>query len=919
LQCKKYLTIIWILAFCLSAEGQCPFKDTLWKRINDLSNAAISDDDQLKELLNIQTHLKTCHSKIDSVDVLLLHRIGVLYYYKGNYEMAIDYTLSALNPGGRENVPIYINPKQKIKSYRNLSVYYDSLNLVNKKLEAGDSCISIALASNLIDEAFLRTVCDKVIWLLNIGDYSRCLQYTSLGQTLAEKYRLNHSSIYYYRIFSWRINALLLMKNYPEVALELKGKINEYERFKEYDYIGNLYQLWAGYYLGTGKIDSAILNNTLAFRFNLKRKFYTGCASSLNGNGFIYYQYLGDYLKSQENYFRALPFANAQEAISILNNIGNVYVKRNLYDSAFYFYQQSFDRIDSGINESGLLKGRKNEVLNNAAEYIVSLVLDKSDAFLGQYLMTKKTALLKQALSSYRTADQLLNKIKQNQFETNSKLFWRNSIRRLYEHAIEACWLEHNVNEGFYFFEKSRAVLLDDQLKQDRMMQNQDLSRQFQLKKSINELEKKLDTANLKSDNYPALQSQLIRKKEEEDRLQQAIRAKDPLDFARNPNEQNLQIADLRTTFLKDYSSLVEIFNGDSAVYILTVSESDAVISKISKLKYDSLSRSFLSLISDQDILNNQFPAFAGISRQLYQLLFQTKALKPGRIVISPDGACFPFEALITNQGPGVRYMLTDYSISYTYSARFLMSSFVNAGDRSAGDFMGMAPVHYASYLNLASLPGSDISLHQINTHFRNGYTCVNESAVKNNFLTSFSNYKIVQLYSHAGYSHSTSEPVIYFADSSLYLSDLISQSKPATRLVVLSACETALGQEYKGEGIFSFSREFAMLGIPASVSNLWSVDNGSTYRITELFYKYIAEGLPTDLALQKSKLEFIKGASLDKTLPFYWAAPILTGNAEVIKTRRMFALRYMFATLGLVMILFYFGFKFKKGRHNPS
>ena len=101
-------------------------------------------------------------------------------------------------------------------------------------------------------------------------------------------------------------------------------------------------------------------------------------------------------------------------------------------------------------------------------------------------------------------------------------------------------------------------------------------------------------------------------------------------------------------------------------------------------------------------------------------------------------------------------------------------------------------------------------------------------------------------------------DPVIYFSDSALYLSSLIPDRKPVTQLVVLSACETANGKLYRGEGIFSFNRGFAALGIPAAISNLWSVDNESTYQITELFYKYLSQGLPTDIALQKAKLEFI-------------------------------------------------------------
>jgi CHAT domain-containing protein len=118
-----------------------------------------------------------------------------------------------------------------------------------------------------------------------------------------------------------------------------------------------------------------------------------------------------------------------------------------------------------------------------------------------------------------------------------------------------------------------------------------------------------------------------------------------------------------------------------------------------------------------------------------------------------------------------------------------------------------------------------------------------------------------------------------------LYLSDLITAVRPVTQLVILSACETAKGKLYQGEGIFSFNRGFAALGIPAAVSNLWSVENESTYLITELFYKYLSQGLATDVALQKAKIEFMNSSSTkEKTLPFFWAGSILTGKVDTLK-----------------------------------
>jgi CHAT domain-containing protein len=183
----------------------------------------------------------------------------------------------------------------------------------------------------------------------------------------------------------------------------------------------------------------------------------------------------------------------------------------------------------------------------------------------------------------------------------------------------------------------------------------------------------------------------------------------------------------------------------------------------------------------------------------------------------------------------------------------------------------------------LAALPGSDISVERIGRYFTHPQTLVVAQATKNNFMEQFQGCKIIQLYTHASDSSSRGEPVIYFSDSALYLSELIPENKPATRLIVLSACETGNGKLYKGEGVYSFNRGFAAAGIPSSVINLWSVENKSSYRLTELFYKYVEKGLALDLALQKAKLEFLESASQENKLPYYWAAFIVTGKTDPI------------------------------------
>jgi CHAT domain-containing protein len=194
----------------------------------------------------------------------------------------------------------------------------------------------------------------------------------------------------------------------------------------------------------------------------------------------------------------------------------------------------------------------------------------------------------------------------------------------------------------------------------------------------------------------------------------------------------------------------------------------------------------------------------------------------------------------------------------------------------------------------------------------------VGEKASKHNFLEQFSKYSVIQLYTHASDSSDRKEPIIYFSDSGLYLSELIQENKPATQLIVISACNTGNGKFNQGEGIFSFNRAFAAIGIPGSVVNLWSVDSKSTYRITELFYRYLSKGMTTDRALQSAKLEFIRSSDKGESSPYYWGAAILVGKTDTIILENAFPWKTV-ATLTVVAGLFFFQVSYRRNRQEKN
>ncbi|WP_026098849.1 CHAT domain-containing protein, partial [Kamptonema formosum] len=110
-----------------------------------------------------------------------------------------------------------------------------------------------------------------------------------------------------------------------------------------------------------------------------------------------------------------------------------------------------------------------------------------------------------------------------------------------------------------------------------------------------------------------------------------------------------------------------------------------------------------------------------------------------------------------------------------------------------------------------------------------------------------------------------------------LRLNDIFNLKLPAD-LVVLSACQTGLGKEIKGEGLVGLTRGFMYAGAPRVVVSLWSVNDKSTAELMAKFYqKMLKEGKPAAAALREAQLEMWEDKNWK--LPFYWAAFVLQGE----------------------------------------
>jgi CHAT domain-containing protein/tetratricopeptide (TPR) repeat protein len=96
--------------------------------------------------------------------------------------------------------------------------------------------------------------------------------------------------------------------------------------------------------------------------------------------------------------------------------------------------------------------------------------------------------------------------------------------------------------------------------------------------------------------------------------------------------------------------------------------------------------------------------------------------------------------------------------------------------------------------------------------------------------------------------------------------------------LVVLSACQTALGKEIKGEGLVGLTRGFMYAGVPRIVASLWRIDDRGTAELMKRLYEPIlTRGERPAAALRAAQIALRRSKGWES--PYYWAAFTLQGE----------------------------------------
>jgi CHAT domain-containing protein len=107
---------------------------------------------------------------------------------------------------------------------------------------------------------------------------------------------------------------------------------------------------------------------------------------------------------------------------------------------------------------------------------------------------------------------------------------------------------------------------------------------------------------------------------------------------------------------------------------------------------------------------------------------------------------------------------------------------------------------------------------------------------------------------------------------------DEVVNLKLGADLVVLSACQTALGKELRGEGLLGLARSFMYAGAPRVIASLWRAADSATSELMSNFYQgLLGDRVPAGQALRLAKLRLMRNPL--RSTPYYWAGFTLQGD----------------------------------------
>jgi CHAT domain-containing protein/Tfp pilus assembly protein PilF len=621
------------------------------------------------------------------------------------------------------------------------------------------------------------------------------------------------------------------------------------------------------------------------------------------GNIGSHYQKAGDYGKSAEYLTKGLELAeqigDKVTLTDILILLGTLHREMNSGDQSIADLQRA---LTIG-NEIGVPRTIWNSEWGLARSY------EKKEEY-------------EEALRHYKNAVQMVESIRGKLLTQEQKVGFLGETIDIYEGLIELLFklrekdpAREYLAESFHLAERAKSRAFLELMAEAKVNLTKGISRELEteeknLQALLTDLQQKLLDPGIKAEEKENLYKELQSAESRYNDFILELREKTP-EYASTVYPEPYTLDRAQTELLDKNTYLVEFFLGKQNAFLWVISKEKILWAQSIPRKHEV----FLKILEYQtQIAQRKINLDFRLSQEIYDFLLKD-ALRPipasSHLIIIPDGPLlrFPFEALVTEvKGHSPKYLLKDYVISYAPSASVLGEIEGRKGRAPDGpvDLLAMGnPVfehqeravqadmeYLRAGARLLPLPYAEEEVASISRIYQRagGRT---ESYVKDRALEEIlksqdcGQYKNLHFATHgftddrvpalSGLLLAPSEKPDG-EDGFLRLNEIFPLNLNA-RLVTLSACETALGKEVRGEGMIGLTRAFFYAGAQSVMASLWMVSDQSTAILMCDFYEEYVKGERPALSLRLAKLKLLEGEDLSYRHPFFWAPFILAGE----------------------------------------
>ncbi|MBS1664732.1 MAG: CHAT domain-containing protein [Bacteroidetes bacterium] len=516
-------------------------------------------------------------------------------------------------------------------------------------------------------------------------------------------------------------------------------------------------------------------------------------------------------------------------------------------------YQEALGCLDESIHIFSGVHFRLFDALLKKAQ--VYELLEKPESAYEVYV--KALSLLRYIEKSYDTDD--------------AKLFLKKKSAGVYDGALNVCLRLKRVEQAFLISERSKATIVLANIRESTMGGDE------KVLKEVRNIKYNLARINVRAEETTdsAAMRMIARDREEYGvrlaRLQKQLEQNNAY-YKLKYDDSEPGLRELQEQLGKN-QALISFYVASGMVHTFILTRQTLSYDSVGRLQGDV--EGWLEQLKITESGRKFKPGAVG--ERLYERLvrpIQAATAAQDEWIIVPDGFLYylPFESLPA--GANGDFLLKTTTISYRLSCRLLKAP--EQGGNGQG-ILSFAPFAGAGG-EFPRLPASQEEIASLS-----GAQYVDGRATKANFLKEINHYPIIHLATHAisSLTNSAGSYVAFYgngADSRLYLEELYGLNLGATRLVIISACETGQGAIVGKEGVISLSRAFVYAGCASTINSLWKADDKATAFILKQFYVYLGKGYTKAKALQQAKLDYLVGNSIDKS-PAYWAHLVLMGD----------------------------------------